>query len=309
MARTIMASSYVEVGSSGDTRYNYHQYLADIAAADNTAGLHDEAVYRLNNNLGNVFIDGGLISSDNVASDLHNVNRNIHDINNKLMDDIATTLKADLEQERLFDASTIDFDVNNLSRDVLLAGTSDVTYTASPLGQEALGSNKYSIERGVFDEAYARKFAAEGDRLLAEDWKDSADSVELVSHRNEAFAQDEALKFNAMTGQLNSYHDMPMTSKFAQAAFEQFDRDKDEAIAEGYPEEEVKAAYENLMDYCDYEWRSCGVDAEVAYARAVNARAEEKGILSQDPRFAALDNYVSKFESNQKSSTDFGLDR
>ena len=117
------------------------------------------------------------------------------------------------------------------------------------------------------------------------------------------------MKFNAMTGQLNSYHDMPMTTEFAQAAFEQFDRDKDEAIAEGYPKAEVKTAYENLVDYCDYQWRSYGVDAEVAYARAVNARVEEKGGPTQDPRFAALDNYVSKFESNQKSSTDFGLDR
>ena len=307
MTRTIMTSPYVEAGSSGDTRYNYHQYLADIAIDDNAAGLHDEAVFRLNNNLGNVFIDGGLIGSDNVVSDLHNVNRNIHDINNKLMDDIATTLKADLEQERLFDTSTIDFDVNNLSRDVLLAGTSDVTYTASPLGQEALGSNKYGVERGVFDEAYARKFTAEGDRLLAEDWKVSTESVELVSHRNEAFAQDEAMKFNAMTGQLNSYHDMPMTTEFAQAAFEQFDRDKDEAIAEGYPEEEVKAAYENLVDYCDHQWRSYGIDAEVAYARAVNARVEEKGVPSQDPRFAALDDYVNKFD--KENNLDMGFER
>ena len=173
------------------------------------------------------------------------------------------------------------------------------------MGQEAIASHNHGVERGVFDEAYARKFTAEGDRLLAEDWNVSTDSVELVSHRNEEFAQNEAMKFNAMTGQLNSYHDMPMTTEFAQAAFEQFDRDKDEAIAEGYPEEEVKAAYENLMDYCDYEWRSCGVDAEVAYARAVNARTEEKGIPSQDPRFAALDDYVSKFDKENNPNMGF----
>lgn len=289
-----------------DTK-SYEQYLADIATEGNEEDFRKEAAFRLNEGLGNILIDEGLIESDDKASIMLNVDRKIHDINNKLMDDIATTLKADMERDRLHNDGKIDFDVDNLSRDVLLAGTSDITYAESPLGQEALGSNKYGIGRSVFDEAYARKYTAEGDRLLALDWKDSEDSIALVTHRNETFVQDESSKFNAMTGQLrSSYYDMPMTTEFAQAAFEQFDRDKQEALDAGYDETKVNKAHTMASKFSHVMWLDYGVDTDTAAIYATQQRGKEK--LTQDSRFAALDDYVSKFRDDPAYGT-LGFER
>ena len=251
------------------------QYLVSLAHEDNKEALADEYAYRLDD-MGNVFIAG-----ETEELDLYDISDAYLDINDELMYDITYTIKNDM----YIGGSDLNYDLECMNQDVLLAGTSMVDYDMLHDTGEYVIDDTLDAERDAFETAYMDKHMAQAEEIFDAPGKDNLEdnSDFLASPAYEEYREAEDCKRNSVRGDGYAAPHMPMTTESATRAFEKLDRDKDEAIALNPDRaDDITARYEDLVDFCSDAWGDVGVDVYTAQLNAGFNRNEEQGHIVRD---------------------------
>lgn len=255
---------------------NYLQYLADLGTEDQKDILADEYACRLDEQVDNVFL-----SIDD--TDLYDIADAYLDVNDKVMYDVTTVIKSDMyDKSRGVDTHPLNYDLKNLSQDVLLAGVSNIDYAAPRDIDGPDIEREFDAECVAFKAAYMDKHLDQIDRLGdAIVVSNSHDSVESRAYDDYQEAED--CKRLSLMGEGYARPHMPMTVESATRAFEKLDRDKDAAIGR-YPEreDEILEDYTGVVEFCSDAWSDMGVDVATAQLNAGFNRNEEQGHIVRD---------------------------
>lgn len=264
---------YIVEGHSRSMTHD--QYLVSLAHEDNKEALADEYAYRLDD-LGNVFIAG-----ETEELDFYDISDAYLDINDELMYDITHTIKDDMGIE----GSDLNYDLECMNQDVLLAGTSTVDYDMLHDTGEYVIDDTLDAERDAFETAYMDKHMAQAEEIFDAPGKDNLEdnSDFLASPAYEEYREAEDCKRNSVLGAGYAAPHMPMTTESATRAFEKLDRDKDEAIAlDPDRADDITARYEDLVTFCSDAWGDVGVDVATAQLNAGFNRNAEQGHIVRD---------------------------
>ena len=254
---------------------SYDQYLVSLAHETNKEALADEYAYRLDD-MGNVFIAG-----ETEDLDLYDISDAYLDINDELMYDITYTIKNDM----YIGGSDLNYSLEGMNQDVLLAGTSTVDYGLLHATDEYVIDDTLDDERDAFETAYMDKHMAQAEEIFNAPGKDNLEdnSDFLASPAYEEYREAEDCKRNSVLGAGYAAPHMPMTTESATRAFEKLDRDKDEAIAlDPDRADDITARYEDLVDFCSDAWGDVGVDVATAQLNAGFNRNAEQGHIVRD---------------------------
>ena len=254
---------------------SYDQYLVSLAHETNKEALADEYAYRLDD-MGNVFIAG-----ETEDLDLYDISDAYLDINDELMYDITYTIKNDM----YIGGSDLNYSLEGMNQDVLLAGTSTVDYGLLHATDEYVIDDTLDDERDAFETAYMDKHMAQAEEIFNAPGKDNLEdnSDFLASPAYEEYREAEDCKQNSVRGAGYAAPHMPMTTESATRAFEKLDRDKDEAIAlDPDRADDITARYEDLVDFCSDAWGDVGVDVATAQLNAGFNRNAEQGHIVRD---------------------------
>lgn len=255
---------------------DYRQYLADLGTEDQKDILADEYACRLDEEVDNVFL-----SIDD--TDLYGIADAYSHVNDTVMYDVTTVIKSDMyDKSRGMDKYPLDYDLKNLSQDVLLAGASNIDYAAPRDIDGPDIEREFDAECVIFKAAYMDKHLDQVDRLGdAMMVSNSLDSVEAKAYYD--YQEIEDCKQNSLMGEGYARPHMPMTTESATRAFEKLDRDKDAAI-ELHPEREseILEDYTGVVDFCSDAWGDMGVDVEAAQYDAGINRSVELGETVHD---------------------------
>ena len=254
---------------------SYDQYLVSLAHETNKEALADEYAYRLDD-MGNVFIAG-----ETEDLDLYDISDAYLDINDELMYDITYTIKNDM----YIGGSDLNYSLEGMNQDVLLAGTSTVDYGLLHATDEYVIDDTLDAERDAFETAYMDKHMAQAEEIFNAPGKDNLEdnSDFLASPAYEEYREAEDCKRNSVLGAGYAAPHMPMTTESATRAFEKLDRDKDEAIAlDPDRADDITARYEDLVDFCSDAWGDVGVDVATAQLNAGFNRNAEQGHIVRD---------------------------
>ena len=251
------------------------QYLVSLAHGGNKEALADEYAYRLDD-MGNVFIAG-----ETEELDFYDISDAYLDINDELMYDITYTIKNDMN----IGGSDLNYSLEGMNQDVLLAGTSTVDYDVLHATGEYVEEGGLDAERDAFETAYMDKHMAQAEEIFdapgKHDLEDNSDF--LASPAYEEYREAEDCKRNSVRGDGYAAPHMPMTTESATRAFEKLDRDKDEAIALNPDRvDDITARYGDLVSFCSDAWGDVGVDVYTAQLNAGFNRNEEQGHIVRD---------------------------